>query len=104
MLSRIAESFFWLGRYLERAEATARMLAEHHQLLVEDQSVSDDVACAVLLDALSLPHESITTGHELVSAVVGTEQLPRLSWELSPQRVTMLARFVILSPVTSSRP
>lgn len=76
MLSRIAESFFWLGRYLERAEATARMLAEHHQLLVEDQSVSDDVACAVLLDALSLPHEAITNGHELVRAVVGTELQP----------------------------
>jgi len=76
MLSRIAESFFWLGRYLERAEATARMLAEHHQLLVEDQSVSDDVACAVLLDALSLPPESIAHGHDLVRAVVGSEFLP----------------------------
>ncbi len=73
MLSRIAESFFWLGRYLERAEATARMVAEHHQLLVEDQSVSDDVACAVLLDALSLPHDGVTTGHALVLATVGTE-------------------------------
>ena len=32
MLSRIAESFFWLGRYVERAEATARLLAEHETI------------------------------------------------------------------------
>ncbi|MGA1145941.1 MAG: alpha-E domain-containing protein, partial [Candidatus Nanopelagicales bacterium] len=52
MLSRLAESYFWLGRYLERAEATTRLLAEHHQLMVEDQSVSETLACAVLLEAL----------------------------------------------------
>jgi uncharacterized alpha-E superfamily protein len=39
MLSRLAESFFWLGRYIERAEATARLLSEHHQLLIEDRSM-----------------------------------------------------------------
>ncbi|MEX3008518.1 alpha-E domain-containing protein [Hoeflea sp. TYP-13] len=27
MLSRVAESMFWLGRYMERAEATARMIS-----------------------------------------------------------------------------
>ena len=26
MLSRIAESLFWIGRYVERAEDTARIL------------------------------------------------------------------------------
>ena len=31
MLSRLAESFYWIGRYVERAEASARLLAEHHQ-------------------------------------------------------------------------
>ena len=25
MLSRIAESLFWIGRYIERADGTARM-------------------------------------------------------------------------------
>ena len=37
MLSRLAESFYWIGSYLERAVATARLLAEHHQLTVEDR-------------------------------------------------------------------
>ena len=54
MLSRLAESFYWIGRYIERAEATTRLLAEHHQLLVEDTRVLPTDGCRVLLDALSL--------------------------------------------------
>jgi hypothetical protein len=33
MLSRIAESLFWIGRYIERADGTARILDVHLQLL-----------------------------------------------------------------------
>ena len=36
MLSRIAESLFWIGRYVERAEDTARILDVQTQLLLED--------------------------------------------------------------------
>ena len=39
MLSRIAESLFWLARYIERAEGTARILdVNYHMLLEESQS------------------------------------------------------------------
>lgn len=76
MLSRIAESFFWLGRYVERAEGTTRMLAEHHQLIIEDQSVPDSVGCAVLLDALNLAASDVATPRSLVRAVVGQESDP----------------------------
>lgn len=76
MLSRIAESYFWIGRYLERAEATARLLAEHHQLMVEERTVPEDLAAAVLLDALSLPPQAATNAAELVSAVVGSPSDP----------------------------
>lgn len=72
MLSRIAESFFWLGRYVERAETTARMLAEHHQLITQDQSVEDDRACRILLDALGLADASVETADQMVDAVFGT--------------------------------
>lgn len=71
MLSRIAESFFWIGRYLERAEATTRLLAEHYQLTVEDQSVDDELACQVLVDALSIGADGVVQGSDLVRAVVG---------------------------------
>ena len=40
MLSRIAESMFWIGRYVERAEDTARLLQTHLRLLVEDTSAA----------------------------------------------------------------
>ncbi|MEK7662922.1 MAG: alpha-E domain-containing protein, partial [Actinomycetota bacterium] len=36
MLSRIAESLFWIGRYVERSDGTARILDVHLQLLLED--------------------------------------------------------------------
>ncbi|MFI5429728.1 alpha-E domain-containing protein [Aeromicrobium sp. UC242_57] len=36
MLSRIAQSLFWIGRYLERADDTARILDVQMQVLVED--------------------------------------------------------------------
>lgn len=76
MLSRIAESFYWLGRYVERAEATARLLAEHHQLLVEDRSVPEVTGCSVLLETLSMSSEDVQTANDLVRVVVGNELDP----------------------------
>ena len=76
MLSRLAESFYWIGSYLERAEATARLLAEHHQLTVEDRSVPENLAAAVVLDALSLPHDDVSTPRELVRALLGDPTNP----------------------------
>ncbi len=54
MLSRIAEAMFWIGRYVERAEATTRLLMEHHQLLVEDTRVDARSAVDAMLGPLSL--------------------------------------------------
>ena len=69
MLSRIAESFFWIGRYLERAHATARMVAEHHQLMVEEAPIDEAAACAMLLEALSLEDDAQSSS--LVATVLG---------------------------------
>lgn len=52
MLSRIAESLFWIGRYVERADGTARLLDVHLQLLLEDPWVDEDTACRSLLDVI----------------------------------------------------
>ena len=51
MLSRIAESLFWIGRYVERADDTARILDVHTQRLVEDPWIDERRACANLLGA-----------------------------------------------------
>jgi uncharacterized alpha-E superfamily protein len=54
MLSRIAESLYWLGRHVERAEDTARMLDVHYHLLLEDRWVDEAGACGALLDVMGL--------------------------------------------------
>lgn len=54
MLSRIAESLYWLGRYSERAEDTARILDVHYHLLLEDRWVEEPAACAALLEVMGL--------------------------------------------------
>ena len=48
MLSRIAESLFWIGRYIERSDGTARILDVHLQLLLEDPWIEEDIACRAL--------------------------------------------------------
>lgn len=49
MLSRIAESVFWIGRYVERSDGTARILDVHLQLLLEDPLIDEETACRSLL-------------------------------------------------------
>ena len=58
MLSRIAESLYWLGRYVERAEDTARILDVHYHLLLEDRWVDEASACRALLEVMGLPDRS----------------------------------------------
>jgi uncharacterized alpha-E superfamily protein len=61
MLSRIAESLFWIGRYVERADGTSRLLDVHLQLLLEDPWVDEDTACRSLLEVIgsdpNYPHQ-----------------------------------------------
>ncbi|RZT59514.1 putative alpha-E superfamily protein [Microcella alkaliphila] len=62
MLSRIAESLFWIGRYVERADGTARILDVHLQLLLEDPWVEEDEACRSLLSVMG---GEAPEGHDL---------------------------------------
>lgn len=55
MLSRIAESLFWIGRYIERSDGTARILDVHLQLLLEDPWIDEDTACRSLLSVMGAP-------------------------------------------------
>lgn len=52
MLSRIAEALFWIGRYIERSDGTARILDVHLQLLLEDPWIEEDTACRLLLSVM----------------------------------------------------
>jgi uncharacterized alpha-E superfamily protein len=55
VLSRIAESLFWIGRYIERGDGTARILDVHLQLLLEDPWIEEDIACRSLLSVMGTP-------------------------------------------------
>jgi uncharacterized alpha-E superfamily protein len=58
MLARHAESLFWAGRYLERAEDTARMLdVTYHGLLESAPADEEAEAWRELLDVLNLSAE-----------------------------------------------
>jgi len=54
VLSRIAESLYWFGRYVERAEDTARILDVHYHLLLEDPEVDEEAACRALLEVMGV--------------------------------------------------
>lgn len=55
MLSRIAESLFWTGRYLERAEDTARLLDVQINQLLEGAVVAESSVARTLLSVMGVP-------------------------------------------------
>jgi uncharacterized alpha-E superfamily protein len=54
ILSRIAEALMWTGRYVERADATARILDAYLHRLLEDPWRDEDAACRSLYAILGL--------------------------------------------------
>jgi uncharacterized alpha-E superfamily protein len=95
MLSRIAESLFWIGRYVERAEDTARVLEVLDQLVIEDPHLDAPEACRTLLsimgvdlpdvvDRASLMHLMIydlDTPSSMVSSIAGAHDSARRARE-----------------------
>ena len=61
MLSRIAESLFWIGRYVDRADNTARLLDVHLNVLLEDPWVDEPTANASLLSVMNCSQEGVVT-------------------------------------------
>ena len=57
VLSRIAESMFWIGRYVERAEDTARILDVQTQLILEDSGIDEVTTCRTLLSIMGVEDE-----------------------------------------------
>ena len=55
MLSRVAESLYWIGRYVERAEDTSRLLDVHVHTLLEDPWVDEAAASRDLLSVMGVP-------------------------------------------------
>lgn len=108
LLSRFAESLYWAGRYLERAEATSRMVRVHTELFLDLPS-SSGVGWSPLLAVTGASEEFLDrhtgSGEEDVVAFLATDPrnrgsilasigqarvglrlcrvvLPRASWEM----------------------
>ena len=55
LLSRIAETLFWTGRYIERADDTARIVDVYVHRMLEDPQADEDADCRALLGVLGMP-------------------------------------------------
>lgn len=63
MLSRIADAMFWIGRYVERADQTARILGVSLQSITEDASLDPVDSCAGvygIFGVTDVPDEDLT--------------------------------------------
>jgi len=74
MLSRIAESMFWIGRYVERAEGTARILDVTTQLILEEGRTEEVPTCRTLLSIMGVEPPA---GREVDTALV----MEVLAWD-----------------------
>ncbi len=57
MLSRVADSLYWMSRYLERAEHTTRLLDVNLNLMLDENATSADRRWLRVLQALGSPNE-----------------------------------------------
>jgi uncharacterized alpha-E superfamily protein len=72
VLSRIAESVFWIGRYLERADCTARILDVHVQMLIEDPWVDERTVCSSLMEVMGVSTKDdteVTSAAQVLAAL-----------------------------------
>lgn len=76
MLSRIAESLFWIGRYVERADGTARIVDGLRLQLLEDPAADEPTACRATLAVMGMPRDEAPTFTEVGEALVFSRNDP----------------------------
>ena len=77
MLARNAEALYWIGRYVERADDTARILDVTVHQLLEDSSANPDQASRVLLQVLGItPPDTTLDLWSLTDLVAFSRGLP----------------------------
>lgn len=62
MLSRVADSLYWMSRYIERAEHTTRLLDVNLNLMLDESATSADRRWQRMLQALGSPKEVVWAG------------------------------------------
>jgi uncharacterized alpha-E superfamily protein len=79
MLSRVAEALFWMGRYTERAEHTARILDVHLQRVMEDPWLDGPEAHRALLTHLGVAEPAATLDSRRLVETLGYDRENRSS-------------------------
>jgi uncharacterized alpha-E superfamily protein len=74
VLSRIAESLYWIGRYVERAESTARILDVHLQRMLADPWTQEEAACQSLLRVMGMPKVDGPYSSARVTGLLGLDE------------------------------
>jgi uncharacterized alpha-E superfamily protein len=103
MLARNAESLYWIGRYVERADDAARILDVTVHQLLEDSSVDPDQASRTLLRVLGIeaPKEQLdvwsltdivafsrdTHGGSIVDSISGARENARGAREVTSTEI-----------------
>jgi uncharacterized alpha-E superfamily protein len=62
MLSRVADSLYWMSRYIERAEHTTRLLDVNLNLMLDESAASADRRWQRMLHALGNPKSVVWAG------------------------------------------
>ncbi|HEY5092597.1 MAG TPA: alpha-E domain-containing protein [Acidimicrobiales bacterium] len=85
MLSRLAESLYWIGRYIERADDTARIVDSYVHRMVEDPFNDEDATCRSLYSILGIEFEdeTLTTPNTLQQIVYDAENPNSIAGSLS---------------------
>lgn len=84
MLSRIAEALYWIGRYVERAEDTSRILDVHMSSIVDDPTIDERAYCEHLFDVMGFDMPALRKQ----GAINGTRTLELLCYdETSPSSI-----------------
>jgi len=68
MLSRVAESLYWMSRYLERAEHTARIIKVQLNLMLERETEDDDRHWRRMLKSLGIEMTDVKEGEAQATA------------------------------------
>ena len=61
MLSRAAEALFWIGRYVERAEDTARLLDVYFHDVIENPEIDEGETCRVVASVMGVHDQAPLT-------------------------------------------
>src|SRR5580704_12903232 len=93
MLSRVADSLFWMSRYLERAEHTARVMNVQLNLMLERVAGTDDRHWARVLRSLGVETDEDLTALGFAQSLLHSTDSPSsivsciIAARISPRQV-----------------